>query len=184
MKKYTRAAFLGRIATVVGASALLAFGGCSSKKEGAADTGSTKKKKAVRDNIVDITIPAGLSLPEIRLAIVAAATDYGSTYERAIKEAPSNADTLVYIGPKSREQSSWQPVFIRDGIRVSKTLVGAWGGRRIGLEYVIEEGVITHRFDRDGKIAGQTVRHITALDDAISDNLKALSSAKKTETPK
>jgi hypothetical protein len=216
MKNYTRAAFLSRVFTVAGASAMLVLGACSSKDEGDADKtdeqkadaaakkadaaakkaeaaaakkaaadkkaeAAAKKKRAVRENIEDIAIPAGLTQPEIRLAIIAAATNYGPSYDRAVKEAPPNAGTLVYIGPKSQEQSQWQPAFLRDGIRVSKTLVGAWGRRTIGYEYVIEENAITHRFDRDGKIAGQTVRHITALDDAIADNLKALAAAKQAE---
>jgi hypothetical protein len=178
MKNYTRAAFLSRIVTVVGVGTLLGLGACANKNEGGTGTGSTKKKKKSSDDIEDVVIPAGLSLQEIRLAVVAAASNYGPTYDRVVKEAPPNAGTLVFIGPKSQERSPWQASITRDGIRVSKTLRGTWGVRSIGFEYVIGESAITHRFDRDGKMAGQTARHITALDDAIADNLKALAAAK------
>ena len=84
MKNYSRAVFLSRILTVAGAGAILSFSGCANKDDSDA---SSQKKKATKDDIADIAIPAGLTLQEVRLAIVAAAISYGPSYDRTVKIA-------------------------------------------------------------------------------------------------
>jgi hypothetical protein len=145
-------------------------------KQAAKDAKRAEKaqaKKIDRNSIADIAVPAGVSLPEVYLAVVAAATSFGPALERARNEAPAGAASKVVLGPKSHEWSPWQISYQPNGLHLHKVIHGAFGSRGITFKYVVTATGISHDFE-GRSVAKQTARHIVALDNAVAANLEVL----------